>query len=428
MNETLVIVGAGHAGCQLASSVREHGYLGRVVLVGEEDEVPYQRPPLSKAYLLGTLEEDGLAIRTPSFFQENGIELITDRATAINRGAQQVRLGSSGEIRYDKLVLATGSRNRPLAVPGADLSGVHQLRSLSEARTLRSALANARSVVVVGAGFIGLEFAAIARQRGARVQVIEAASSVMQRAVSAEVADYVQARHERTGIAFTFGSQVTALLGEAGTVTAVATNRGDVFAADLVLIGIGAVPNSELAADAGIATAARTGGVQVDLGLRTSDPSVWAIGDCADYPSRYAGGRVRLESLQNAQDQARVLASALCGQDVLYESVPWFWTDQGDLKLQIAGLVAGATHRHHVGESSSDRFSVLSFRDDQLIAVESINHGSHHLAARTLLASSPRLTRMTALDPDFDLIKAGAAARAAHRRSLQPATADQLNK
>jgi 3-phenylpropionate/trans-cinnamate dioxygenase ferredoxin reductase subunit len=417
--EPLVIVGAGHAGCQLASSVREEGYSGRLILVSDEEGAPYQRPPLSKSYLMGDLQEDALAIRTDSFFRDNHIELKSDRVTAINTASKCVQLASAEKLSYSQLVLATGSRNRKLDVPGTDLAGVYQLRTLDDARKLRDAITDVREVVVIGAGFIGLEFAAIARQRGSVVRVLEAAPSLMSRAVSPEVAEYVQSKHERSGVEFVFDSQVVALQGQSGRVTTVSTSSGEQFSADLVLIGIGALPNSELATAAGIAVSPDSGGVMVDDRLCTSDSHVWAIGDCADYPNAFAGARVRLESLQNAQDQARCLASTLCGSATSYHSVPWFWTDQGDLKLQIAGFTHNASHRDYVGDPASGRFSVLSFRDDLLTGVESINHRAYHSASRTLLGASHPFTRDHMLAPSFDLLDAAKSERAAQRAAVR---------
>jgi 3-phenylpropionate/trans-cinnamate dioxygenase ferredoxin reductase subunit len=416
--DPIVVVGAGHAGCQLASSLREHDYTGRVVLVGDEG-APYQRPPLSKGFLLGALQEDSLEIRTEAFFRDHDIELISERVVRIHAAAQSVELASGATVDYGRLALATGSRNRQLTVPGIDLGGVHQLRSLDEARDLRAAIPGARNVVVIGAGFIGLEFASVARQLGSHVRVIEAAPMVMSRSVSPEIAAHMQHKQQDAGVDFVFDSQVVALHGQSGQVTSISTNRGDEFTADLVLVGIGAVPNSELAAGAGVAVAVAPegGGILVDNYLRTSDDHIWAIGDCVSHMNSFAGRRVRLESLQNAQDQARCLAAIMTDDGAPYHSVPWFWTDQGDVKLQIAGFVDQATRREYLGDPESGRFSILSFRDDRLCGVESVNHRAYHMAARTLLGSGRPFAREDLLAPGFDFLGAAKTARAARTRS-----------
>ena len=402
--ERIVIVGAGQAGFQAAASLREAGFSGSLTLVGEEAALPYQRPPLSKAYLAGKTDARGLLLRQESFFAEHRIDHRSGtRVTAIDRAERSLLLSDGDRLAYDHLILATGTRNRALPVQGADLAGVRQLRSLDDADALRSAIADSHRIVVVGAGFIGLEFAAVCAARGLSVTVIEAAERVMARAVSPETSEAFRTSHEEAGVTFLFGAGVTTLEGEAGRVAAVRTADGQSLPADLVLVGIGVVPNQELAAEAGLTV---RDGIEVDAFLATSDPAISAIGDCVRFPSRFAAGmpggdRVRIESVQNAVDQGRCLAARLTGRPAAYDAVPWFWSDQGPRKLQIAGLAAP-------GDASVPRragagFSVFRFRDDALSAVESVDRPADHMAARRLLTSAKRLTPEQAADPNFDL-------------------------
>ncbi|KAB7787267.1 NAD(P)/FAD-dependent oxidoreductase [Methylorubrum populi] len=402
--DRIVIAGAGQAGFQAAASLREAGFSGSLILVGDEAALPYQRPPLSKAYLAGKTDARGLLLRQESFFAEHRIDhRAGTRVTALDRGARQVQLSDGGSLGYDHLILATGTRNRTLPVPGADLAGVRQLRSLDDADALRAAIEGIRRIVVVGAGFIGLEFAAVCAARGLSVTVIEAAERVMARAVSPETSQAFRAFHEEAGVAFLFGAGVTAIKGEGGRIVAVRTADGQSLPADLVVVGIGVVPNQELAEEAGLAV---RDGIEVDAFLATSDPAISAIGDCVRFPTRFAAGlpggdRVRIESVQNAVDQGRCLAARLTGRPAAYDAVPWFWSDQGPRKLQIAGLAApddaGVLRRAGAG------FSVFRFRDGRLSAVESVDRAADHMAARRLLAAGRTLTPEQAADPGFDL-------------------------
>ena len=404
--ETVVIVGTGQGGFQTAASLREGGFDGRIVLVGDEPDLPYQRPPLSKAYLSGKANAELVRLRPERFYAEHRIELRAgERAAAIDRAGRQVVLTSGERLPYDHLVLATGAHNRALPVPGSELDGVFQLRSLAEAEALRRRLDGARQAVVVGAGFIGLEFAAVAAERGLEVTVVEAADRVMARAVSPPVSEFFRATHERRGIRFVLSAAVVEVLGAGGRVAGVATADGRHFPADLVLVGIGVVPNAGLAAEAGLAVA---NGVVVDEHLLTRDPMISAIGDCAAFPCRHAGDNgdgavLRLESVQNAVDQARCVAARLVGRPAPYASLPWFWSDQGSLKLQIAGLTTPHDRAVLRGGPTQGGFSVFCFRGTELAGVESVNRPLDHILARKLLAGGADLTPEQAADPGFDL-------------------------
>lgn len=404
MSAGTLIVGAGQAGLQTAASLRDAGYKDPITLLGDEPALPYQRPPLSKAYLAGKTDAQGLWLRPPAYLDEHRIALRKEvRVARIERGARTVHLADGESLPYEHLVLATGSRNRALPVPGADLAGVYQLRSLADADALRSVLETATRIVVVGAGFIGLEFAAVCAGKGLDVTVIEAADRVMARAVSPETSAWFRQAHERMGVSFLTEAGVGAIEAQDGRAVAVTTAAGRSLPADLVLVGIGVLPNQELAREAGLTV---RDGVNVDAFLATADPSVSAIGDCARFPTRFARGlsaddHVRIESVQNAIDQGRCLAARIAGRPAAYDAVPWFWSDQGPHKLQIAGLAGPGDASVRRGEGEA--FSVFRFREGALCAVESVNRGGDHMAARRILQTGTALSPEQAADPGFDL-------------------------
>lgn len=401
MSGPVVVLGAGQAGLQVALSLREAGFAGDVSLVGDEAALPYQRPPLSKAFLLGKVAEEGLHLRRREVIEDQAIRLLSPaRAITIDRARRSVTLDIGIDLPYGHLVLATGTRNRGLAVPGAKLNGVVYLRSLVDAGDLRSRLDQARSAVVVGAGFIGLEFAAIAAARGLRVHVVEAGARVMARAVSPEISTFFTRQHAGRGTTFSFEAGVAAIEGRDGRVDGVTLRDGKRLNADLVLIGIGVLPNDELAREAGLAV---DNGIVTDAHLVTSDPAISAIGDCAAHPNHHAGAMTRLESVQNAIDGAKIVAARICGRPEPYRSVPWFWSDQGPDKLQIAGLTAGADVRVMRGDEASARFSVFCFRAGRLVGVETVNRPADHMAARKALRFSRLPTPEAIASEDFDL-------------------------
>ena len=309
-------------------------------------------------------------------------------------------MADGAHLPYDHLVLAMGAHNRPLPVPGAQLEGVFGLRSLADAERLLTGLRLARRVVVAGAGFIGLEFACVAAAQGLEVQVLELADRVMARAVTPETARVFQETHRDAGIQLAFREAVVGILGRDGHATAVQTSEGRTLDADLVVVGIGVLPNIQVAAEAGLHI---ENGIRVDSFLVSSDSHISAIGDCAFFPSQHAGEHVRLESVQNAVDQARCVAARLTGHAAPYAALPWFWSDQGSLRLQIAGLTAGVDGTVVVGSVEQRSFSVLCFRGEHLIAVESVNRPGDHMAARKLLASHSNLTPALAAAPAFDV-------------------------
>ena len=399
--QSVVILGAGHAGFQCAAALRQQGFTGDVSLVSEERRLPYQRPPLSKGYLLGKTCAADLAFRAESFFSEHRLNLVSALANGIDRQAQRVTLDNGESLRYDHLVIATGSRPRALPVPGADLAGVLSLQTLDDADRLLAALAGCTKVVVIGAGFIGLEFAASARLLGHAVTVLDIAERPMARVLSPECAAAFTQAHRSSGTELLFRKSVERLEGQGGRVTSVITTSGERIPADLVLVGIGAAPRVELAVQAGLPV---DNGIVVDTMLRTADPQVFAIGDVASFPSRNGGQRVRLESVQNATDQARAVATRLAGNaPVPYQAVPWFWSDQGDLKLQIAGLRGDDDERVVIGDATAGNFSVLCISNGVLHAVESVNRPGDHMLARRLLVKQTSVLPVQAREPGFTL-------------------------
>lgn len=402
----IVIIGAGQGGFQAAASLREAGFTGPLTLIGDEPGLPYQRPPLSKAYMKGDAGIEQIELRPAAFYADHAITLVEGRVVAIEREARRVRMADGGAHPYAHLILATGARNRPLPVPGKDLAGVHYLRTRADADTLKQRLPGARRVVVIGAGFIGLEFAAVARALGHEVTVLEAASRPMARALSPEMSAFFASAHRNWGVDLRCGAGVVGLLGEGGHVTGVEATDGIVHPADFVLVGIGVTPNVELAAEAGLEIA---NGIVVDADLLTADPAISALGDAVAYPSVHAGMMARLESVQNAVDQARCIAARLTGkvgpdgEPLPYTAVPWFWSDQGDLKLQMVGIAGPTDSAVLRGDPASRRFSVFRFHERQLTAIESVNRPADHMLGRRLLAGKPRLTPEEAADEGFDL-------------------------
>jgi 3-phenylpropionate/trans-cinnamate dioxygenase ferredoxin reductase component len=402
----VAILGAGQGGFQAAASLRQEGFAGRILLCGDEGVPPYERPPLSKSYLAGECGLDEVWLRPGAFYETQRIELVAgDRVAALDRRGRRLRLVSGREVACDRLVFATGARNRPLPVPGAELDGVVGLRSLADCDALRERLGAARQAVVVGAGFIGLEFAAVAIASGVAVHIVELTMRPMGRVVSEPIAEFFTAAHRRWGAEISLGTGVARILGHNGRAEAVETTDGRRLAADLVLVAIGVVPNTEIAAAAGLAV---DNGIVVDPFLATAEPMIAAIGDCANFPTRFAPtrsqmGPVRLESVQNAVDQARHVAAAVVGKSAPYDKVPWFWSDQRDLKLQIAGLTTGHDRTVLRGDPAARSFSVFCFRDGRLLGVESVNRPADHVAARRLLEGEPRLSPEEAADPDLDL-------------------------
>ena len=396
-----VIIGAGQGGYQVAASLREAGYAEPILLLGEEKDAPYQRPPLSKAYLTGETTADRLLLRQPNYYDKHSIDLRTGvHAAAIDRQRREVRLGSGDSLAYDHLVLATGARNRLLPVTGAELPGVLYLRTRADADDIKERFAAAQSVVVAGAGFIGLELAAVASKLGKQVTVIEPLARCMSRAVSPVMSQFFAEAHVAWGVDLRLNTRLAAIEGGGAGVKSVSTLEGEIIPADLVLVGIGIEPCVELAREAGLAI---DNGIAVDAQLRTSDPTISATGDCASFPDAASGNRIRLESVQNAIDQGRAVAKCIAGKPADYAAVPWFWSDQRDLKLQMVGLTAGCDRVVVRGDPASRAFSVFCFKRDILAGIESVNKPADHMFGRRLLGAGQSITPDEASDVSFDL-------------------------
>jgi len=403
----VLIVGGGQAALHLASSLRELSWQAAITIVGEEDRAPYQRPPLSKAFLSGEADPATLEFRSAERYALDRITVLTGRRVTGVRPAAAGRPGvaetaDGGRLEFGRLALATGSRPRRLDVPGGDLAGVCYLRDVAHALELRARLAAAQRVLVVGGGFIGLEAAAGATAKGKAVTVVEAADRLIGRVVAPVVSDFYAAAHRRRGVEVLLGTGVARFAGSGpggngGTVTGAELSDGSFVPADVVVIGIGAEPRTELAEQLGLACA---GGIVVDACARTSDPAIVAVGDCAvtPHPAAADGGLVRFESFGHATDHAKVAAATLAGAPAPYDAVPWFWSDQGTLKLQIAGLAAGADQTVLRGDPGQERFSVLYYREGRLLAVHAVNAPRDYLAVRRALAAGQQIPPQVAAD------------------------------
>ncbi len=392
----ITIVGGGQAASQLVASLRQDGYTGGIRLIGDEPHLPYQRPPLSKAFLAGEEGIEHVTLRPRETYEKEHVELILGtRVESIDRMARRLLLSDGRALDFDALVLATGTRARPLPVPGAGLAGVYVLRGLDDALALQGAIKPGKRLTVIGGGYVGLEAAATATKLGATVTVIEAMPRLLARVATPELSAHMLGVHRAHGVDVRLATGVTQLLGT-GTVAAVAVGQGDPIPADIVLVGIGAIPNVEIAAAAGLTV---DNGIVVDEFMRTSDPAIYAIGDCANHPSRFTGGRLRLESVQGAVDQAVTAAKALTGHDTPYTAVPWFWSDQYDERLQMAGVPAAddATVVRHYPDAR--QLTVWRMRGDQLTGVEAVNASKDYMAGRRLIESGKVVEAARLADP-----------------------------
>jgi len=396
----IVIVGGGHGGSQVAASLRAGGYDGRLTLVTAEPEVPYQRPPLSKAFLKDPAH-DLLPLRPESFYVKNDVDLrLAATVTAIDGAAATVALADGGSIAFDRLVLAAGSRPRLPPIPGVDVDGVLTLRSAADARLLRTRLHEANDVVVIGGGFIGLEVAATARLLGKTVTVLEAVDRLMGRVVAPQISAYFLDLHRGWGSDVRLHSPAGRIVDEGGRVVAVETAEGTRIAADVVLVGIGVAPNIELGTAIALAS---DDGILVNDFVETSDPRILAIGDCVAFDHWELKRRVRLESVQNAVDQGKTAAATLLGKREPYRAVPWFWSDQGDVKLQMVGLSGDATRSVLRGRLDDGHFSVFHYAGERLVAIDSVNRASDHVLGRRLIAAGISPAPEDVVDESIDL-------------------------
>jgi 3-phenylpropionate/trans-cinnamate dioxygenase ferredoxin reductase subunit len=386
---SVVIVGAGQAAAQLVQSLRQGGYQAAIRMIGEEPYPPYQRPPLSKKFLTERPAAETLYFRPENFWAAQGVSADYGKAVvSIDRAGKRVLLDDGEAAAYDALMLATGTRARDLPIPGSDLDGVFSLRKIDDVRRLRGPLDAAKRVVIVGGGYIGLEVAAVARGEGRAVTVLEAEDRVMKRVTSPVISNFMQNFHARRGVDIRLGARLAAIEGEGKgsgkeKVTQLRLADGALLAGDLVLLAVGARPNDDLAAAAGLAC---QDGVVVDEHGRTADPAIYAAGDCTRFPSRRYGRNLRLECVQNAIDQAKAVAAAILGKPQSYDPVPWFWSDQYELKLQMAGLSEGYDEALTIGDVAAARFSVEYRKGGKLIAVDAVNDGRAYMSGRKRIA------------------------------------------
>lgn len=401
MSETCIVVGASHAAAQFAPSLRQEGWEGKITVVGEEAYIPYHRPPLSKAFLAGEKSEQDILIRPGEVYEKANIEfMLNTRVDSIDRSAKKLTLSGGESLDYDKLALLTGSRVRRVDLPGVDLAGIHYLRDIADVAAIKQDTGESKNAVIVGGGYIGLETAAVLRKLGMNVTVVEMMERVLQRVTAPEISELYTRVHSEEGVKIICNTGVSAFEGD-GHVSTVVCSDGASLAADLVIIGVGIVPNVELAEAAGLEV---ENGIVVDEYARTSDHDIVSAGDCTNHFNPLYGRRIRLESVQNATDQARVAAMTLCGKEKAYDALPWFWSDQYDLKLQIAGLSQGYDEVITRGDKDSGRsFAAFYLKDDVLIAVDAINKPPEFMMGKRLIMNKVKPDKVKLADEQISM-------------------------
>ncbi len=383
MSKRVVIVGAGHAAGQLVATLKQLKFAGDITLVGEEPWYPYQRPPLSKKFLAGEFPAERLYVKPRSFYEDDNIDVrLNTRISDIDCSAHRVKTDAGDDIDYDRLILALGSRPRRINIPGADLAGVHYLRSIDDVAGIQAAIEPGRRIVIIGAGYIGLEVAAVTRKLGLDVTVVELQDRVMSRVVSPRMSEFYELQHREQGVKFVLSTGIESISGD-DSVVAVNLSGGGSVRADVVIVGIGIQPNTEIAAAAGLKI---DNGIVVDDRCYTSDPDILAIGDCTSHPNSILDRRLRLESVHNALEQAKTAACNILGDESHYSQVPWFWSDQYDLKLQIAGLSQGYDQTVIRGSPEDRSFACLYLQDGTLIAIDAVNSPRDFMQAKKLIA------------------------------------------
>ena len=397
----VVILGAGHAGGTAAALLRQYGFEGAITMVGDEPIAPYQRPPLSKAWLKGEADAESLALKPLEFYAEHGIDFRPSiRAESLNRGAKTIALSDGSSLSYDTLIIATGARAIALPIPGADLKGVMALRTAADAELLKATVGPGKQLAVVGGGYIGLEVAASGRALGAEVVVLERETRLLARVACETLSTFFKAYHEQRGVKFELGASVTGFTGQNGHVTGVTLADGRTMACDAAVVGVGAHPNEELAKDAGLDTAR---GIVVDLEARTSDPSIFAIGDVAHRPMPIYDRMFRMESVPNALEQAKQAACAITGRPAPAGEVPWQWSDQYDLKLQIAGYAFDVDEIIVRGDPATAKFAVFHLKGDQVQAVEAINSPPEFMMGKQLIGTRRPVSKARLADPSISM-------------------------
>ena len=384
-NKIAIIIGASHAAAQLTTSLRQEGWEGEILVIGDEPYLPYHRPPLSKTFLSGDKTIAELYIRPAAFYEKNNIQFKQGRVTAINRAQQTLTLSDGTQLGYDKLALCLGARVRKAAIVGEELAGVHYLRNIADVKGIQPYVVKDKRAVIIGGGYIGLETAAALRKQGMDVVVLEMADRILQRVTAPELSEFYTRIHREEGVKIHTGISVSAIVGD-GRVEKVICSNGAEFPADVVIIGVGVLPNVELAQEAGIEV---DNGIIVDEFCRTNDAHIVAAGDCANHFNAIYGRRMRLESVPNASEQGKTAAASLCGLTKAYKSLPWFWSDQYDLKLQIAGLSQGYDQVVVRGDKLASRsFAAFYFKDGHLIAADCINRPQEFMLSKKIITEN----------------------------------------
>ncbi len=393
----MVIIGAGHAAGQAAASLRQAKYEGPITIIGDEPHVPYQRPPLSKQYLSGEQAIERVYLRPATFYADKDVTLkLSTTATAINRENKTVDLDSGESLQYDKLIISTGSRPRKLGIEGADLPGIHYLRTIADVDAIRAEMAPGKNLVIVGGGYIGLEVASVGVEQGLNVHVLEMESRILQRVTTPQMSSYYHALHSGRGVHIHTDTAVT---GFAGDTHVQQVKCGDqAFDADLVIVGIGIIPNVELAEAAGLEV---DNGIVVDDHCRTSDADIYAAGDCTNHPNPLLNRRLRLESVPNAMEQARVSVENILGGDKVYAAIPWFWSDQYELKLQMVGFSADGTEQVVRGNMEDNKFAVFYINEGKVVAADAVNSPKEFMVCKQLIGKQVDQTLLA--DPAGDL-------------------------
>ena len=393
----VVIIGAGHAAGQAAASLRQAKYAGDITIVGDEAHIPYQRPPLSKAYLKGDQSADKVYLRAESFYADRDIAMkLSTRATAIDTTAKTVALSTDETLHYDHLLISTGSRPRKLSIDGSDLPGIHYLRTMDDVDGLRDGMQADANLVIVGGGYIGLEVAAVGRELGLNVHVLEMEERILQRVTTPEMSAYYHQLHEGRGVNIHTNTAVTGFAGDGKVQEVLCGDKR--FPADIVIVGIGIIPNTELAEAAGIVC---DNGIVVDDHCCTSDPHVYAAGDCTNHPNPLLDRRLRLESVPNAMDQARVSTANMLGDDKTYAAIPWFWSDQYELKLQMVGFSADGDAQVLRGDMASNQFAIFYLKDGKVVAADAVNSPKEFMLCKQLVGKSADPAMLA--DPEADL-------------------------
>ena len=393
----IVIVGAGQAAGQAAASLRQGSFEGGITVVGDEAHAPYQRPPLSKQYLAGELGVENVLLRPESFYEGKDIDLKTGvRVTAIDRGAKAVNMDNGETLSYDQLLLATGGRPRELTIPGSDLAGIHYLRSIADVNAIRGEMNTAKNMVIVGGGYIGLEVASVAIKAGINVTVVEMEDRILKRVTTPTMSEFYHNLHIEHGVKIELNTSID---GFSGDTKVSSVNCGDTtFDTDLVIVGIGILPNAELAEAAGLEV---DNGIIVDDHCRTSDPNIYAAGDCTNHPNPTLNRRLRLESVPNAMEQSRIAVTNMTGGDKVYDAVPWFWSDQYELKLQMVGFSTDGDTEVLRGDKSANEFAVFYMKGDTLVAADAINSPREFMVCKQLYGKQVDPAKLA--DPGVDL-------------------------